>query len=304
MAFTPAMIPYMVGGYAVDRMMGGNGMTGLALGTGVGGIGGFEGIASQLGMSGVSALPSATGANSLSAGAGLMGNTGTAASTAVGGSTGLSLLGSATGNANNLYNVGMNGVTGSGSAVTGGIADLGSAVVPTSTIDANAIPLRDYTGLLDSSNQVIGPDMSFKQSFLNPEKTVVGQFGTAQTPDYVSKALTNDPTKYGLTNSMADTYSDGIRDVIRQGPDLGKNIPLSEADKVAETGGYEAPLHERMMSSMVDFAKENPLTIATLGLTALDSSGEQQPITSGSVGSIARTAYNPPRSQLVKIQRA
>jgi len=305
MAFTPAMIPYMVGGYAVDRMMGGSGMTGLALGTGVGGMGGFEGIAGSLGMSGVSALPSAVAENSLGGGAALLGGgAGIPASTAVASSTPISILGSATGNANNLYNIGMNGVTGSGSAVTGGIADLGSAVVPTSTIDANAIPLRDYTGLLDSSNQVIGPDMSFKQSFLNPEKTVVGEFGTAQTPEYVSKALTNDPTKYGLTNSMADTYSDGIRDVIRQGPDLGKNIPLSEADKVAETGGYEAPLHERMMSSMVDFAKENPLTIATLGLTALDSSGEQQPITSGSVGSIARTAYNPPRSQLVKIQRA
>jgi len=146
--------------------------------------------------------------------------------------------------------------------------------------------------------------MSFKQSFLNPEKTVVGQFGTAQTPDYVSKALTNDPTKYGLTNSMADTYSDGIRDVIPQGPDLGKNIPLSEADKVAEKGGYEPPLYERAFDSVVNFAKDNPLAVASLGLTAFDDSGEQQPITSGSVGSIARTAYNPPRSQIVKIQRA
>ena len=33
------MIPYMAGGYAIDRMMGGNGMTGLAIGTGVGGFG-------------------------------------------------------------------------------------------------------------------------------------------------------------------------------------------------------------------------------------------------------------------------
>ena len=34
-----AMIPYMAAGYAVDRAMGGNGMTGLAIGTGVGGFG-------------------------------------------------------------------------------------------------------------------------------------------------------------------------------------------------------------------------------------------------------------------------
>jgi hypothetical protein len=33
-----AMIPYMAAGYAADRLMGGNGMTGLALGTGVGGF--------------------------------------------------------------------------------------------------------------------------------------------------------------------------------------------------------------------------------------------------------------------------
>jgi len=41
-----AMIPYMAAGYAVDRMMGGSGMTGLALGTGVGGFstGAFSGL--------------------------------------------------------------------------------------------------------------------------------------------------------------------------------------------------------------------------------------------------------------------
>lgn len=33
------MVPYMAAGYAVDRAMGGNGMTGLAVGTGVGGFG-------------------------------------------------------------------------------------------------------------------------------------------------------------------------------------------------------------------------------------------------------------------------
>jgi len=33
-----AMVPYMAAGYAADRLMGGSGMTGLALGTGVGGL--------------------------------------------------------------------------------------------------------------------------------------------------------------------------------------------------------------------------------------------------------------------------
>lgn len=34
-----AMIPYMAAGYVADRAMGGNGMTGLAVGTGIGGFG-------------------------------------------------------------------------------------------------------------------------------------------------------------------------------------------------------------------------------------------------------------------------
>jgi len=34
-----AMIPYMAGGYAIDRLMGGDGKVGLAVGTGVGGFG-------------------------------------------------------------------------------------------------------------------------------------------------------------------------------------------------------------------------------------------------------------------------
>ena len=34
-----AMVPYMAGGYAIDRMMGGDGKMGLALGTGAGAFG-------------------------------------------------------------------------------------------------------------------------------------------------------------------------------------------------------------------------------------------------------------------------
>jgi len=283
MAFTPAMIPYMVGGYAVDRMMGGSGMTGLALGTGVGGMGGFGGIAESLGMSGISALPSATASNSLGGGAALLGGgAGIPASTAVASSTPISLLGSATGNANNLYNVGMGGVTGSGSAVTGGIADLGA--------------YNPYTGIQGATGE-IGANMSLVNN--------TGNFGTATTPDYVGTHLTSDITKQNLVESGLDTTR---RDIYNQAeqfrPRFGE-VTKSSAEEIAgRTGGYEAPLGERMMNSMVDFAKENPLAIASLGLTAFDSSGEQQPITSGSVGSIARATYNPPRSQIVKIQRA
>ena len=65
-----AMIPYMAGGYAIDRMMGGRGTTGLALGTGLGalGTGTFaSALAPELtaaemagGMQGVGSIPAAS----------------------------------------------------------------------------------------------------------------------------------------------------------------------------------------------------------------------------------------------------
>lgn len=65
-----AMIPYMAGGYAIDRLMGGRGTTGLALGTGLGalGTGTFasalapELTATELagGMQGVGSIPAAS----------------------------------------------------------------------------------------------------------------------------------------------------------------------------------------------------------------------------------------------------
>lgn len=58
-----AMIPYMAAGYAVDRAMGGNGLTGLGIGTGVGGFG--------------------TGAFSGALGTGAAGTTGAAGSTSM-----------------------------------------------------------------------------------------------------------------------------------------------------------------------------------------------------------------------------
>lgn len=64
------MIPYMAGGYAIDRMMGGRGTTGLALGTGLGSLGtgslanlfSPELTATELagGIQGAGAIPAAT----------------------------------------------------------------------------------------------------------------------------------------------------------------------------------------------------------------------------------------------------
>ena len=54
-------IPYMVGGYAVDRMMGGDGMKGALLGSGFGNFGGFGALTEAMGAGNLAA-------NSLNAG--------------------------------------------------------------------------------------------------------------------------------------------------------------------------------------------------------------------------------------------
>ena len=60
-----AMVPYMAAGYAADRMMGGSGMTGLALGTGVGAFGSGALGGSALGSTGAAAGASTAGSTSM-----------------------------------------------------------------------------------------------------------------------------------------------------------------------------------------------------------------------------------------------
>lgn len=59
------MVPYMAAGYAADRMMGGNGMTGLAVGTGVGAFGSGALGGSALASSGTAAGASTAGSTSM-----------------------------------------------------------------------------------------------------------------------------------------------------------------------------------------------------------------------------------------------
>ena len=59
------MIPYMAGGYAIDRMMGGDGKMGLALGTGAGAFGTGAIGGSALGSTGVGAGASTAGSTSM-----------------------------------------------------------------------------------------------------------------------------------------------------------------------------------------------------------------------------------------------
>ena len=278
MAFAP-MLPYMVGGFAVDKMMGGTGMTGAMLGTGLGAAGGFGGLAGELGLSGVTALPSATAVNSLGAGSGLMGGVGTAASgvSALPTAANASLLGSPTGNMIPGYDMGMNGIQ----------ANLGGFTAP-----------AEQTLLASNSYQPLGggiaPDMSFKQEYINMTPEVgVNRLGTAQTPDYVGAINTSDASKQGLTNQEAFGYSDGIANP--QSPNFS-NVTKSTTDELASAqGGYEKPLHERAFDSVVGFAEQNPMAVAGLGLTALSSANRPAPpITAQQAGKVIQGTYTQP----------
>ena len=83
------MVPYMAAGYAADRMMGGNGMTGLALGTGVGAVGSGAFAGSALGSTGAAAGASTAGSTLASP------TIATGASTGIGGA-GMSTIGANT----------------------------------------------------------------------------------------------------------------------------------------------------------------------------------------------------------------
>lgn len=296
MAFTPAMIPYMVGGYAVDKMMGGTGMTGAMLGTGLGGAGGFGGLAGELGLSGVSSLPSATAANSLGAGSGLIGGAGTSVGNAIGTGIGTSIPATSGG-----YSSLLGGDTILQPASMGMDYNLASGL--DTAIQPNLIASNSYQPLGDG----IAPDMSFKQQYIDMTPDVgINRTGTAQTPDYVGAINTSDVSKQGLTNQEAFGYSDGIANP--QSPNFS-NVTKSTAEELAlAQGGYQKPLYERAFDSVVGYAEKNPVSVASLGLTALQAAEgpKQTPPDSSFARSagVIKQAYSPTREPMLKVRRA
>lgn len=256
-------------------------------------FGGADGLGSGFGLDGMgfdlgSGALANTGTNSLNAGAGLMGGTGTAVGTGAttGATTGI--LGSST-NAINNYDIGMEGVK----TNIGGF----TAPVEQSLVNANA-----YQPL----NGGIAPDMSFKQSYINttPEQGLAN-LGTPQRPN-----LNEYPTIMGGEGSSVgiDTTSrdvSGNYEALATSPDFN-NITKSSPEEIANAqGGYDKPLYEKAFDSVMGFAQENPIALATLGMTALGggSSASPQQVTQ-SAGKIAQQAYNPNKERILNIRRA
>tara|TARA_R110000796_G_scaffold169202_4_gene286080 strand:- start:243 stop:1112 length:870 start_codon:yes stop_codon:yes gene_type:complete len=277
-------------GYLIDRKMGGNGLSGAMMGgsLGYGGMGSGGTAAADAGGKGVTAMESASSANSLGGGAALMGGTSTAVGTGAttGATTGI--LGSST-NAIPSYDIGMEGVK----ANIGGF----TAPVEQSLVNANA-----YQPL----NGGIAPDMSFKQSYINttPEQGMAN-LGTPQRPN-----LNEYPTIMGGEGSSVgiDTTSrdvSGNYETLATSPDFN-NITKSSPEELANAqGGYDKPLYEKAFDSVMGFAQENPIALATLGMTALggSSSASPQQVTQ-SAGKIAQQAYNPNKERILNIRRA
>lgn len=139
-----AMVPYMAGGYAIDRMMGGDGKVGLALGTGAGAFG--------TGAIGGSALGGATASTSASTSPLLFSTPATA------GGSGLGGLGGA-----GMYEAGTLGTV--NPLTTGGFSESISPFTP----QGSEFGIAGSTNLFGSpiSNQTVNSALTQNKGLLN-----------------------------------------------------------------------------------------------------------------------------------------
>jgi len=171
---------------------------------------------------------------------------------------------------------------------------LSSSAMPTSQVLANNIqPIRD------SSGQIIGPDMSARQTFIDTTPSATNaNFGTVDpnTLDYTQGQRVQD--KFG--------YSDGVANKanLEIGPDMSQ-VTKPDVRDLSKAGGYEKPLYEKAYDSIIGAVKKDPL--GTLGTGALVATSlnprRPTPQVSGGGGSI--TKGTPPQDvgQILKVRR-
>jgi hypothetical protein len=278
-------------GYLIDRQMGGNGLSGAMMGgsLGYGGMGtGSETAAAEGAGKGVTGMESATSANSLNGGANLLGGTSTAVGTGAttGATTGI--LGSST-NAIPSYDIGMEGVK----------ANIDGFTAP---LEQNLVNANTYQPL----NGGVGPDMSFKQSYIDatPEQGL-SNLGTPQRPNLneYPTIMGGEGSSVGIDTTTRD--ASGNYETLATNPDF-TDITKSSPEELANAqGGYDKPLYEKAFDSVVGFAEKNPIALATLGMTALGAtSAPSAKQVTQSAGQVARQAYQPRQSDILKVRRA
>jgi|DEB0MinimDraft_10_1074344.scaffolds.fasta_scaffold17463_2 hypothetical protein len=282
------IIPAAIGAFT-SAAMGKNPIQGAVLGGATGGLlGGMEGSLFNLGSNaattaGAGAATSAGTAFGASQAPTALAS-GVGSGTASGGAT--SLLGSTTGNAIPAYDMGMQGVN----------ANIGGFTAP---VQSSQVLANEITPIRNSAGEIIGPDMSARQTFIDTTPSATNaNFGTVDpnTLDYTQGQRVQD--KFG--------YSDGVANKanLEIGPDMSQ-VTKPEARDLSKAGGYEKPLYERAYDSIIGAVKKDPLgTLGTGALvaTSLNPKRPQPPIT-GSGGSI--TKGTPPQDvgQILKVRR-
>ena len=274
------IIPAAVGALT-SAAMGKDPIQGAVVGGVSGGLlGGMEGNLFNLGSS--TATSTGTGAVT-SAGTAFGANqaplalaSGVGSGAATGGTT--SLLGSTTGNAIPAYDMGMQGVN----------ANIGGFTAP---VQSSQVLANEITPIRNSAGEIIGPDMSARQTFIDTTPSATNaNFGTVDpnTLDYTQGQRVQD--KFGYADGVANKAN------LEIGPDMSA-VTKPEARDLSKAGGYEKPLYERAYDSIIGAVKKDPL--GTLGTGALIASSlnprRPTPQVSGrSVGSI--TKGTPPQT--------
>jgi len=197
-----------------------------------------------------------------------------------------SLLGSTTGNAIPAYDMGMQGVN----------ANIGGF---TSSVDPSQVLANEITPIRNSAGEIIGPDMSARQTFIDTTPSATNaNFGNVDpnTLDYTQGQRVQD--KFG--------YSDGVANKanLEIGPDMSA-VTKPDVRDLSKAGGYEKPLYEKAYESVINYAKKNPLEVGGLALVAsggIKPRTPQQPVT-GSGGSITKGTPPQQAGQILKVRR-
>jgi hypothetical protein len=282
------IIPAAIGAIT-SYAMGGKPLQGAVIGGATGGLlGGDFGnlfkLGSEVGKSGITSGATsgmtAFGANQAPS---AMLSSGVGSSAATGGTT--SILGSTTGNAIPNYDMGMQGVN----ANIGGF----TAVPEPSKVLANEI-----TPIRNSAGEIIGPDMSARQTFIDTTPSATNaNFGTVDpnTLDYTQGQRVQD--KFG--------YSDGVanKSNLEIGPDMSQVVKPDEMD-LSKAGGYEKSTADKIYDNVMGSLEKNWVEIGGLGLMLSGGIKPRQSQTvTGSGGSVIKGTPPQDVSKIVQVRK-
>ena len=169
----------------------------------------------------------------------------------------------------NLFNLGSSTATSAGTgAATSGATAFGASQAPAAL--ASGVGSGATAG---TTSSLLGGDAALNQYNMGMGGVTGAPSGftgdiassTIATPDFINPALTTDPSKLAQAQPTAgQTFTDGVADQFR--PRF--EDPIRVTEQATKTGGYEQPLFTRAYEGLTNYAKQNPLVAAQLGLAA------------------------------------